>query len=69
MKNGVYHLRQPTPDEQNRTQGDRNLQMASDGATARMTVCVRNASKSYGLGKRRSNVLNSLDMTVKKGTM
>ena len=32
-------------------------------------VYVRNASKSYGVGKRRSTVLRSLDMNVKKGTM
>lgn len=32
-------------------------------------VCVRNASKGYGIGKRRSNVLKSLNMTIKKGTM
>ena len=56
MKNGsTYQVRR----SQNEPQGD----------ATKMTVCVRNASKSYGLGKRRSNVLNSLDMTVKKGTM
>ena len=32
-------------------------------------VYVRNAQKSYGIGKRRSNILQSLNMTVKKGTM
>ena len=32
-------------------------------------VYVRNAQKSYGIGKRRSNILQSLKMTVKKGTM
>ena len=32
-------------------------------------VSVRNASKSYGVGKRRSSVLSSLDMSVQKGTM
>lgn len=32
-------------------------------------IYVRNASKSYGVGKRRAQVLRSLDMNVKKGTM
>ena len=32
-------------------------------------VIVQNASKSYGVGKRRSSILRSLDMTVQKGTM
>jgi hypothetical protein len=32
-------------------------------------VIVRNAIKSYGVGSRRSTVLNGLDMNVKKGTM
>ena len=32
-------------------------------------VYVRNAQKSYGIGKRRSNILQSLNMTMKKGTM
>ena len=32
-------------------------------------VCVHNAHKSYGLGKNRSTILRSLDMTVQKGTM
>lgn len=32
-------------------------------------IFVRNASKSYGVGKRRSTVLRGLDMNVKKGTM
>lgn len=32
-------------------------------------VHVRNAVKSYGVGSRRSIVLNGLDMDVKKGTM
>jgi hypothetical protein len=32
-------------------------------------VYVRNALKCYGFGKRQSNILKSLNMTVKKGTM
>ena len=32
-------------------------------------VYVRNAFKNYGFGKRQSNILKSLNMTVKKGTM
>ena len=32
-------------------------------------IYVRNANKSYGVGKRRSIVLDNLDMTVKKGSM
>lgn len=32
-------------------------------------IYVRHACKSYGVGKRRSNVLRGLDMNVKKGTM
>ena len=32
-------------------------------------IYVRNAVKSYGVGKRRSIVLDNLDMNVKKGSM
>ncbi|XP_065560210.1 ABC transporter G family member 20-like isoform X2 [Artemia franciscana] len=32
-------------------------------------VYVRNAVKSYGVGKKRSHVLKSLDMTLRKGTI
>lgn len=32
-------------------------------------VVVRNAIKSYGVGSRRSTVLEGLDMNVKRGTM
>lgn len=32
-------------------------------------VVVRNAVKSYGVGSRRSTVLDGLDMNVKRGTM
>jgi len=32
-------------------------------------IYVRNANKSYGVGKRRSIVLDNLDMTVKKGSI
>jgi hypothetical protein len=32
-------------------------------------VYVRNACKSFGVGKRRATVLRNLDMNVKKGTM
>jgi len=32
-------------------------------------VYVRNASKGYGVGKRRAQVLRQLNMNVKKGTM
>ncbi|EFX78467.1 ABC protein, subfamily ABCH [Daphnia pulex] len=32
-------------------------------------IFVRNACKSYGVGKRRSTVLRGLDMNVKKGTI
>ena len=32
-------------------------------------VYVRNAQKSYGIGKRRSNILQSLNMAVEKGSM
>jgi hypothetical protein len=38
----------------------------SGGETA---VYVRNACKSFGVGKRRATVLRNLDMNVKKGTM
>ena len=44
-----------------------NLQ--SNERSVDKAVCVRNASKGYGLGKRRSNVLRSLHMTIRKGTM
>ncbi len=32
-------------------------------------VIVRNANKSYGSGKNKCDVLQNLNMTVKKGTM
>lgn len=41
----------------------------SGGGTAESAVYVRNACKSFGVGKRRSNVLRNLEMNVKKGTM
>lgn len=41
----------------------------SSGPTPMEAIYVRNAVKSYGVGKRRSTVLRGLDMTVKKGTM
>ena len=39
------------------------------GTMGEAAVCVQNASKAYGIGKRRSNVLNSLNLIVKNGTM
>lgn len=39
---------------------------ASEGEAA---VYVRNACKSFGVGKRRATVLRNLEMTVKKGTI
>ena len=39
------------------------------GTMGEAAVCVQDASKAYGIGKRRSNVLNSLDLIVKNGTM
>ena len=33
------------------------------------TVYVRNAFKSYGMGKHRATVLRNLAMNVKKGSM
>ena len=32
-------------------------------------ILIRNAVKSYGIGKNRCEVLKGLDMSVKKGTM
>jgi hypothetical protein len=32
-------------------------------------VLIRNASKIYGVGKKRCAVLNGIDMSVNKGTM
>jgi hypothetical protein len=32
-------------------------------------VLIRNASKIYGVGKKRCAVLNGIDLSVKKGTM
>ena len=32
-------------------------------------IYVRNANKSYGVGKRRTVILDNLDMNVKKGSM
>ena len=34
-----------------------------------LAVSIRSASKGFGFAKRRSNILRSLDMAVKKGTM
>ena len=48
------------------SQGDDDAHSVTDTIKA---VSVRNASKSYGVGKRRSSVLSSLDMSVQKGTM
>ena len=39
------------------------------GTTGEAAVSVQDASKAYGIGKRRSNVLNSLNLIVKNGTM
>ncbi len=39
------------------------------GGAGETAVYVRNANKSYGVGKRRATVLRNLDMNVKKGTM
>jgi len=44
-----------------------SLQVDQDATNS--AVYVRNAQKSYGIGKRRSNILQLLNMTVKKGTM
>lgn len=41
----------------------------SNGEVGYSAVYVRNALKCYGFGKRQSNILKSLNMTVKKGTM
>jgi len=41
----------------------------ANGVGAVEAVYVRNASKSYGVGKRRAQVLRNLDMNVKKGTI
>jgi hypothetical protein len=48
------------------SQGDDGAYSVTDTVKA---VSVRNASKSYGVGKRRSSVLSSLDMSVQKGSM
>lgn len=34
-----------------------------------LAVYVRRAQKSYGVGKSRANILQSLNMAVKSGTM
>ena len=39
-----------------------------DNAT-NLAVYVQSALKSYGIGKRRSNILQSLNMAVEKGSM
>jgi hypothetical protein len=41
----------------------------SEIAGVSKAVIVQKASKSYGVGKRRSQILHSLDMLVEKGTM
>lgn len=41
----------------------------SGSAGVTEAIYVRNAVKSYGVGKRRSHVLRGLDMNVKKGAM
>ena len=53
-----------TTDFQESLNEEMGLQDATNSA-----VYVRNAQKCYGVGKRRSNILQSLNMTVKKGTM
>ena len=45
---------------------DHQQSMDSD---TELAVFVQNAQKSYGIGNRRSNILQSLNMAVKKGTM
>ena len=55
--------------------GTFNLDGGSSGPTTTISeligdaVYVRKATKSYGVGRRRSTVLDSFDMIVKKGTM
>lgn len=49
--------------------GDENVVPPQDPGGGETAVYVRNARKSYGVGKRRATVLRNLDMNVKKGTM
>lgn len=41
----------------------------SGGGISESAVYVRDACKSFGVGKRRATVLRNLEMNVKKGTM
>jgi hypothetical protein len=42
---------------------------ASAGDGVEYGVLVRNAIKTYGVGSRKSIILENLNMTVKKGSM
>jgi hypothetical protein len=42
---------------------------ASAGVSVEYGVLVRNAIKTYGVGSRKSIILENLNMTVKKGSM
>ena len=41
----------------------------SGSSRINQAVLVRNATKSYGVGRNRCAVLEGLDMTVKRGSM
>lgn len=43
--------------------------VVANSAPEEAAVYVRNAVKSYGVGKHRSAILRNLSMNVKKGTM
>lgn len=41
----------------------------TSGTSVQYGVLVRNAIKSYGVGSRRTTILQRLNMSVKKGSM
>jgi hypothetical protein len=46
-----------------------SIDLPKVSAPSSQGVIVQNAIKSYGVGSRRSTVLDGLNMNVKKGTM
>jgi hypothetical protein len=45
------------------------VEVLPDRIGVRQAVLIRNATKSYGTGKKRCTVLEGLNMTVNKGSM
>jgi len=52
-----------------RHESETNVNPSGGSRRIEQAVLVRNANKSYGVGRNRSAVLEGLDMTVKRGSM